>query len=121
MWRRILGLTLLTLASATVGAAASATVSSDSVGAASIAVPRCTNVGLSVLQNLSAGTVVSITVSGLPASCGGATLQATVNNGLTSGTGSTVVPAGGGMATVTLGVAVAVTVAEQTDIVLVGP
>jgi len=41
-----------------------------------------------VLQNLSAGTVVSVTVGALPAACGGATLQATVNNGVTiTGTG----------------------------------
>ena len=52
---------------------------------------------------------------------GGATLQVTVNNGVTNSSGSAAVPAGGGSVTVTLGAAVAVTTATQTDMVLVGP
>ena len=114
-------LVLLGTASAILGAAASLAVSSDTLGAAWTATPRCTAAGLSVFQNLSAGTVVSVTVGGLPAACGGATLQATVNNGVTSGSGSAVVPGGGGATTVTLGSAPLVTAAEQTDLVLVGP
>ncbi len=121
MWRRMAGLVLVTLAGAVVGLASSVAVSSNSIGAATTAVPRCTNTGLTVFQNLAAGTVASVTVAGIPAACGGGTLQATVNNGLTFGSGSAVVPAGGGSVTVTLGVAPAVTGSEQTDTVLVGP
>jgi len=115
------GLLVLAAASAIVGAAASMAISSDSIGMARVSVPRCTSAALSVVQNLSAGTVVSVTVGGLPATCGGATLQATVNNGATFASGSASVPAGGGSVTVTLGAAPPVTASEQTDIVLVGP
>jgi len=121
MWRRAVGLAILTLACAVVGSAASAAISSDSLGASTITIPRCTAAGLSVLHNLAAATVVSVAVSGLPAACGGATLQVTVNNGVTNSSGSAAVPAGGGSVTVTLGAAVAVTTATQTDMVLVGP
>ena len=65
--------------------------------------------------------MASVTVGALPPTCGGATLQVTVNNGATTGSGSAAVPAGGGTVTVTLGVAPAVTAGEQTDLVLVGP
>ena len=84
-------------------------------------VPRCTSAGLGVIQNLSGTTVVSVTVSNLPSACGGASLQVTVNNQVTSSGGSTTVPAGGGSVTVTLGVAVAITAVEQVDLVLTGP
>ena len=104
-----------------VGAAASLSLTSGTLGAATTATPRCTAAGLSVLQNLSAGTVISVTVGTLPAACGGATLQVTVNNGATNASGSAAVPGGGGSVTVTLGSAPAVTASEQTDLVLVGP
>ena len=121
MLRRLLGLLFLGAAGAVVGAAASLNFSSDTLGAATTSTPRCTAAGLTVFQNVSAGTVVSVTVGGLPAACGGATLQATVNSGVTSGSGSASVPAGGGSLTVTLGSAPLVTAAEQTDLVLIGP
>jgi hypothetical protein len=111
----------LALATGILGAAASLSLTSATVGAATVATPRCTAVGLTVLQNLAGGTVASVTVSGLPAACGGGTLQATVNNGATFGSGSSVVPAGGGSVTVALGAAPAVAAAETTDIVVVGP
>jgi hypothetical protein len=104
-----------------VGLAASIVLSSASVGAARTATPRCTNASLSVLQNLSSGTVVSVTVGGLPAACAGATLQVTVNNGTTNASGSATVPAGGGSATATLGAAPALKVADEVDLVLTGP
>ena len=121
IWRRTVGLGFLTAACAVVGFAASVSVSSESLGASSISLPRCTAAGLSVLQNLTAGNVVSVTVSSLPAACGGATLQVTVNNGLTNSSGSAAIAAGGGVTTVTLTVPVAVTASEQTDLVVVGP
>ena len=121
MWRRAVGLGILTLACAVMGSAASAATSSDSLGASTIMVPRCAAAGLGVLNTLAAATIVSVAVSGIPAACGGATLQVTVNDGVTNSSGSAAVPAGGGSVTVTLGTAVAVTTATQTDMVLVGP
>lgn len=121
MWRQLLGALLLTGLGAVVGAAASLSVSPGSLGAATLTIPRCSAAGLSVVQNLSVSLVVSVTVGGLPSSCGGALLQVGVHNGLTSGSGSATVPAGGGSVTVTLGVAVALTTVEQTDLVVVGP
>jgi len=115
-------LALLVMATgAAIGAAASVNVTSTTLGVATATVPRCTASGLSVLQNLSAGTVTSVTVGVLPAACGGAILQVTVNNGVTSASGSAAVPGGGGSVTVALGSTPAVTAVEQTDLVLVGP
>lgn len=121
MWRRLIGLLLVSVWWAVMAAAVSLAVTPRSLGARTVSTPRCTSAGHSVLQNLSAGTVISVTVGGLPAACGGATLQLTVNNGVTNSSGSVTVPAGGGSVTVVLAAAVAVTSAEQTDLVLVGP
>jgi hypothetical protein len=120
-WRRSVAVALLTAVGVVVGAAASLSFASGTLGAATTTMPRCTTAGLTVLQNLSAGTVISVTVGALPAACGGAILQATVNNGTTNGSGSAGVPIGGGSVTVTLGVSPAVTASELTDLVLVGP
>jgi hypothetical protein len=120
-WRRIAALISLTAAGAVIGVAASISFTTGTLGAATVAIPRCTTAGLSVLQNLSAGTVISVTVGAIPAACGGATLQVTVNNGVTNASGSAAVPGGGGSVTVTLGSAPLVTATEQTDLVLVGP
>lgn len=119
--RRTAAVILVTAMGAVVGSAASLSFASGSLGAARTATPRCTTAGLTVFQNLSAGTVVSVTVAAIPAACGGATLQVTVNNGITNAGGSAVVPGPGGAVTVTLATALVVTAAEQTDLVLVGP
>jgi hypothetical protein len=111
----------MVVASTLLGAAASLALSADSLGAAVTSTPRCTAAGLSVLPNLSAATIVSVTVGTLPATCGGATLQATVNNGVTSAGGSAAIPAGGGSVTVTLGSAPALLAGVEIDIVVVGP
>jgi hypothetical protein len=121
MLRRVLAVILVTATGAVLGAAASLSLASGSLGAATTATPRCTTAGLSVLQNLTASTVSSVTVGVLPAACGGATLQVTVNNGVANSSGSAVVPGGGGSVTVTIAVPPAVTASEQTDLVLVGP
>jgi len=101
--------------------AASLTFDGRTIGMDAETIPRCTNAGLSVLQNVSGTTVISLTVSGLPSACGSATLQVTVNNLLTSSGGTAAVPSGGGQVTVTLGTAVAIIAAEQVDLVLTGP
>ena len=112
---------VLVAAGASAAFAASLAMNAQSMGMAVIGTPRCTAAGLGVIQNLSAATVISITVSSLPTGCGNATLQVTVNNLLTSSGGSATVPSGGGSVTVTLATAVAITAAEQIDLVLTGP
>lgn len=112
---------VLILGSATVARAAAVTWSPNALGMAWTVALRCTSAGLTVTQNLASGTVTSVTVGGLPSACGLATLQVTVNNGSTTGSGSATVPAAGGSVTVTLSAAPAVTAAEETDLVLTGP
>ena len=109
------------LSGTVIGAAASLNLTSGTLGANRLATPRCTTANLSVLHNLSGSNVASVTVSGLPAACGGGTLQAAVNNGTASSTGSAAVPAAGGSVTVILAATVPVSEAAQTDIVVVGP
>ena len=104
-----------------VGHAASVAWSPAAIGMASVAAPRCTSASLAVTQNLTSGTVTSVTVAGLPSTCGNAMLQVTVNNGTTTGSGSVTVPVAGGSVTITLGAAPAITASEQTDLVLTGP
>jgi hypothetical protein len=104
-----------------VASASSLAAAATTLGASEATVPRCTTGALGVTQNLSASTVVSVTVSGLPSTCASATIQVTVNNGSTTGSGSAVVPAGGGSITVTLAAAPAVAAGETTDVVLTGP
>lgn len=104
-----------------IGAAASLAATSGSLGAGSVAMPRCTTTGLSVIQNLSGSNVISVTVSGLPVACGNGSLQVAVYNGTASSTGSTAVPTGGGTVTVTLAAAIAVSTAETSDVMVVGP
>lgn len=109
------------IAAAVTAYAASLTFDAGSLGMSWSGTPRCTNAGLGVAQNLSGVTVISVTVSSLPSACGNATLQVTVNNLITSSSGSATVPVGGGSVTVTLAVAVAVTAVEEIDLVLTGP
>ena len=101
--------------------AASLSFDGGSLGMASTSTPRCTNAGLGQIQNLSGSNVVSVTVSNLPAACGNATLQVSLNNTSTSSGGSATVPAAGGSVTVTLGTPVAMATTEEIDLVLTGP
>jgi hypothetical protein len=119
--RRLALLVFLCLLFAEPALAASLSTSTDSLAGASVTVPRCTTAGLSVLPNFSGTTVVSVTVSGIPSTCGGATLEATVTNGTTNGGGNATIPAAGGSVTVTLGAAPALTAGAQIDLVVVGP
>ena len=104
-----------------VGFAASVSLTSDTLGAAQVAIPRCAAGALTVLPNLGGGNVVSVTVSGIPAACGGGTMKLTVNNGTANSSGSAAVPGAGGSVTVTLAAGVPLTAAEQTDLVVIGP
>ena len=111
----------VSLLAVAVGAAASLSLTSHALGAATVSTPRCASAGMTVFQTLSGANVASVTVGSIPAACAGATLLVTVNNGSATGSGSATVPAGGGSVTVTLGTAPAATAAETTDLVLVGP
>jgi hypothetical protein len=112
---------LLIALAATTAFAASLSLGGGSLGMASTSTPRCTTAGLGLIQNLSGSNVISVTVSNLPAACGSATLQVTLNNLTTSSGGSATVPAGGGSVTVTLAAAVAMATTEEIDLVLTGP
>lgn len=96
-------------------------LTSGSLGAAKVAVPRCTTSDVTIVANVVLGAVVSTTISGLPSACGGATAQAAVNNGTSSSSGSAAVPAGGGSVTVTLAASITASTTLQTDVLLVGP
>jgi hypothetical protein len=119
--RRILLIWILASLVAEPALAASLSATSNTVGAGTASTPRCTATGLGVVPNFSGANVASVTVSGIPAGCGNATLQAAVNNGSANSTGSTTVPAGGGSVTVTLAVAVALTAGTEMDVMVVGP
>jgi hypothetical protein len=121
MWRRLIGILAVGASAPLIALAASVVLTSNGLGAGSASSPRCVSADVSVIQNLSGSNVASVTVGSLPAGCGGATLYVTLNNGSTSGGGSTTVPAGGGSATVTLGSAPAAATVEQIDLVLAGP
>jgi hypothetical protein len=121
MWRAVTLLALTLCAGVVMGMAASVTLSTSHLGSNSTATPRCTTSGLLLVQNLSGTSVASVTVGGIPASCGSATMYATVNNGATNSSGSAAIPAGGGTVTVTLAAAVPATTVDQADIVVVGP
>jgi len=119
--RLLLSIVAVALCGTMIGAAASLSFATNGLGAVRKAVPRCTSSALSVTQNLSGSNVISVTVSGLPSTCGGATLQVALNNGSTSSSGSASVPSGGGSVTVTLAAAVAASTTEESDLVVVGP
>ena len=119
--RRIVLLVLAASLLAEPALAVSLAHTSDRLGAATVATPRCETAGWTVVPVFTAATVSGVTVSGMAAACGGGTLQAAANNGVTSSTGSIAVPAGGGSATVTLALAVALTANVQLDAVVVGP
>lgn len=116
-----LGLLGLGLAAAIVGSAASLALSSATLGAGRSGTAPCTTAGLTVVPNLTASAVSSVTVGGLPAACGSASIQATVTSGALSGSGSATVPAAGGSVTITLGTQPLLTASTRTDIVLAGP
>jgi hypothetical protein len=115
-------LLVLVIGSSAVGHAASLALGSgSSLGAARAATPRCTAAALVVTPTLSGSNVASLTVGNVPVACGGATLQATMSNGATSGSGSVVVPGAGGSVVVALSPAPALTTATTTHLVFVGP
>ena len=120
-WRSAAITLLATIAGASVGAAASLALSAGSLGFATVSVPRCTNAGLTVTPVLTASTVTSVTVSTFPPACGGATMAVTVDNGTTTGTGSVVIPGGGGSVSVPITGTAALLASARVDFVILGP
>jgi hypothetical protein len=104
-----------------VGAAASLSFAAGALGASAVTPARCTSAALTITPTLTVAAWTDVVVSGVPAACGGATLQLTVDTGSTNASGTAVVPAGGGSVTVTLPVAQTVIAAMQIDLVLLGP
>lgn len=117
----IVSILLLGAGGTVVGLAASLGVATGTIGTDLKVAPRCTNAALQVVPLLTSGLVSSVTVSTLPAGCGGATLKVSVNNGTASGSGSATVPGGGGSVTVPISVAPLLDANVQTDLVLEGP
>lgn len=105
----------MTAAFALSAAAASLGAVSGTLAAGTSAVDRCNADGVATRANLSGTDVVSVTVSGIAAACGGLTLKATVT-GATSSEGSTTIAAGGGSATVTLAAGVALVQSLRIDL-----
>ena len=85
-WFRVLG--------AVVGAAAGLTLTTTTLGASRVTPSRCASTGLTVTPTLTGATWTAVVVGGIPATCGGATLQLTVDTAVTNSSGSAVVPAG---------------------------
>jgi hypothetical protein len=101
--------------------AAGLAVSARSLGAATVATPRCTTSSLAVLPTLAGSAVASVTISGVPAACGGAMVRVTVNNGSAAGSGSMTVPAGGGTIVVPVTGSPTVDANVQIDLAMEGP
>ncbi len=115
-------LTCTAVVAISIAAAASLALSPHGLGATKVNVGRCTTGAVGVTHNLSASNVASVTLSGVPAECGGATVQVTVRNGSSSfSSGSGTIPGAGGSVTVTLSSAVAASTSMQTDLVMLGP
>jgi len=104
-----------------VARAAGLTVTAGTLGAGTMST-RCTTGGVGVVSNAGTSTVTSVTVSGIPASCGGGKLSATLTTPSASSSGGPVaIPAGGGSVTVTLAAAVTAKEAGFTTLLVQGP
>ncbi len=117
----ILGVALAASLIAIEGHAASLSFSVTSIGAGTTSIPRCPVGSLSVGQTLVGSSLTAVVVSAIPSECGGATVQVAANNGVTSSSGSGVVPGGGGSVSVTLSAAVPLRSSTQIDVLLTGP
>jgi hypothetical protein len=119
--RALIAAGIVVLGAAGIGHASSIGVGQGSLAAGSVPIGRCTSAALGVVANPSGSSIVSVTVSGIPATCASATLLVTVNDGSVQGSGTSTVPPAGGSVTVILGSATAVTMSVETDLVLLGP
>lgn len=120
-WRAMVTTVIGTASAASIGAAASLALASGSLGFATVATPRCATTAMTVTPALTATAVSSVTVGIIPASCGGATLNVTADDGTSTASGSAVIPGGGGSVTVALSGAVTLLTSVRIDLVAVGP
>jgi hypothetical protein len=114
-------LVVVVAGSALIGSAASLALSSGKLGAAEAATARCTSSGVTVAETITGTSVSSVTMSGIPATCAGASLSVTLNNGAAHSTKTGTVPAGGGSMTLTVTPTVPLTQVAEADIVMTGP
>ena len=123
---RPVGMVAVVAGTVVIASAASLVLGSTTLGSAQVAVPLCTGSGVGVVENLGTGAhlddVVSLTLSGIAASCDGAALSVTLNSNATptptTGTQTwTVVGTG---TTLALSTPVPLTSAGQVDLVMTG-
>ena len=108
---------------ATVGHAAGLSTAANSLGGGNSPIAKCDADGVTTLQVLNAGAnVTSVTIAGIAAACGTATLSVTVNNNAGSNSpGSAAGPGGGGSMTVALAAGVTMKDSDQVDVTITGP
>ncbi|HTG47743.1 MAG TPA: hypothetical protein VK646_08830 [Actinomycetota bacterium] len=114
-------LVVVACAATTVAFAASLPPTSRTLGAGKTAVPSCDTGGFSIVLNLTAANVSSVTIGGIAAACATGVLSVNVNNGTTNSSGTGTVPAGGGSMTVTLAATVPFRQASEVDVAITGP
>jgi len=112
---------IVTIAAAfSYGLATNLSFGSRTLASSRATVAACDSDGLSVVRALSGTNVVSVTVGGIAAACGNGALSLTVSNGMTSTSGTAVVPAAGGSVLLTLATPILATDAMTTDLTIVG-
>jgi len=112
------GVALLTLLAVVTGFATSLTAGSAGVGAGNAAAARCDTSGVTTVYTLTTTNVTGVTVSNIDAACAGKSIKVTLDNKLTTSSGSGTVPAGGGSMSITV-TAIAVTQIMQDEISVV--
>ena len=103
------------------GLASGLSSSSDALASGEASVSRCDADGVQSVFNFAFSPpypVQSVTVAGLASACGSQTLSVTVDNGLTTSSGSATVPSGGGAVIVTLSSTIAWSDSMRTDLVV---
>jgi hypothetical protein len=108
---------------AVVGHAAGLAAASHPIGAGKVATPACTSTAVTVVETVTTTYVTKLTLSNIPSTCGGATIQVTMAEGAVNYTpASQTVPAGGGTVTETIPSGdIPVSSTAQVDIVMEGP
>lgn len=114
------GILIATALAASFASAASINSAASTVGAGAIQPVRCDTDGMSATPVLTASSVAGVSLGGISASCANKTLSVGVTNGSQSGTGSVLVPSGGGTLTVPITPAVTSTTAVTIDVVITG-
>lgn len=114
----LIGIALATLLTLRWGAAAGVATTSGTLSAGAASVPRCDTDGVKVTQVLSGSTISDVLVEGIAPACAGSVVTATIATG---GSGTAVVPVGGGQVTIGLTPATALSTSAQIEVVLTEP